>query len=80
MEPRASDDLPPAAEATFHGARWAAGLGIALLVSLAGLTAVRWLGTPAAATEQIVQIPVAAVAPTPPPRPELLAPDPGDTP
>ena len=80
LDPRASDEMPPAAETTFYGARWAAVLGAALLVALASLAAVRWFGQPGASSEQIVQIPVAAVAPTPTPRPEVLAPDPGDTP
>ncbi len=73
-------DPPSAAEQTFPGARWAAGLGAALLLSLAALTVVRWSGRSDASAEQIVQIPVARAAPTPTPRPEDLAPDPGDHP
>ncbi len=63
-----------------HGARWALAFGAALVVALASLTAVRWLGPPAASAEQIVQIPVAVPTTTPTPRPEVLAPDPGDNP
>ena len=80
VDPRASDDFPPAVGTTFYGARWAVGLAAALLLSLAVLTAMRWFGPAAASSEQIVQIPVAAVTPTPTPPSEVLAPDPGDTP
>lgn len=77
-EDHRTDESTPPRETAIVGARWAAGLGAALLLALALLTATRRLGQPAA--EEIVQIPVATASPTPTPRPELLAPDPGDHP
>ncbi len=69
-----------APEPSFHGARWAAILGAALLVAMALFTSARWFAKPATDAEQIVPIPLPVVAPTPTPRPEDFAPDPGDTP
>lgn len=60
------------------GTRWAKGLGVVLLAAVAFVTAARWVERPAAALEEIVQIPVAAAVPTP--TPAVLAPDPGDNP
>lgn len=80
MDDRTSDDSPPAVETTLYGAHWAAILAALLLTALALVTAVRWFGRPAVSTEQIVQVPVPMVTPKPLPPPEVLAPDPGDTP
>lgn len=60
------------------GARWALFLGATLLAAVALVTAARFLERPAAVVEEIVQVPVPAVVPTP--TPAVLAPDPGDNP
>ncbi len=80
MNDPAPVNLPSTPESTFYGARWAGILGAALIVALAFFAALRWCGSPATATEQFVPVPVPAVTPTPLPPPEVLAPDPGDTP
>ena len=79
------DDLPAsaplhAAETGFYGASQAAILSATLLLALAFVAAVRWFGSPATSEEQIVQVPVPVSTPKPLPPPEVLAPDPGDTP
>ena len=71
--------MPPVAPApALVGARWALGLGLALLAAMALITVARRSERPAATVEAIVQVPPPAVVPTP--TPAVLAPDPGDHP
>ena len=60
------------------GARWALGLGVALLIAFALLTVARSTQRPTAVVEEIVQVPAPAAVSTP--TPAVLAPDPGDNP
>lgn len=71
-------EIPPTRASSLVGRRWALGLGVALLAAVAFVTAARRVERPAAALEEIVQVPVAAAVPTP--TPAVLAPDPGDNP
>ncbi len=60
------------------GVRWAIGLGVAALVSVAGVEAAHWrAAVTGAGEEHVVQMPAPISTQAPP---ELSAPDPGDDP
>ena len=77
MHDPTAEILPPRAP-FLVGRSWALGLGVALLAAVAFVTVARRVERPAAALEEIVQVPIPAAAPTP--TPAVLAPDPGDNP
>jgi hypothetical protein len=69
-------DAAPPGLGPIVGGRWAIGLGVAVVLSVAGIEAAQWRAAAKGADEEhVVQIPAPISTPA---APDMSAPDPGD--